>query len=220
MEANQIINSIKTLIEPILHESGKVIYSSVDTISKGDLYILGLNPGGDVPITIIEDLERLTQRSINAYMDETWGNRRNPSYRKGKHPLQKNVTLLIQNLGYNPRQVFCSNLIFVRSRKAEESIYRSQADLCWAVHKELIKIVDPKCLIVFGNSKLSPFQYINGKYPPRIGDRINSGHGTWHCYSCTGEIEGKERVLIGLPHLSRYYVNRHNDVLRWIVSKI
>jgi len=220
MDIHQFINHIKLIIGPILQESGKVVYSSVDTIRPGDIYVLGLNPGGEIFVPIIEDLKQLPDRYTNAYLDEAWGNRLNPNYAKGNHPLQKNVTDLIQNIGYDPREVFCSNLIFTRSRQAKDSLYKSRAHICWEVHKEFIRIIDPKCFIVFGNSKLSPFQYINDRYSLRETGSINSGHGNWQCFSCSGIIEGKERVLIGLPHLSRYYVNRHEDVLQWIISKL
>lgn len=220
MDIYQIVNQIKLLIEPILKESGKVVYSSVDTIKLGEIYVLGLNPGGEIFVPINDDLDQLAYKHTNAYLDEAWSNRQNPKFEKGRHPLQKNVTGLLQNIGYSPREVFSSNLIFTRSRKAEVSMYRSKADICWAVHKEFIKIIDPKCFIVFGNAKISPFQYIKDRYSLKISDKINSGHGDWQCLSCSGIIEGKERVLIGLPHLSRYYVNRHESVIKWIISKL
>ena len=220
MKIKLLADKVEKHINPILDESGSIVFSSVDTIKKGDIYILGLNPGGEIFIPIKRTLEELPLRHKNAYLDEIWGNRRNPKYPQGKHPLQANLTILIQSIGYNPRTVFSSNLIFTRSRGQKGSLYTERTDICWKVHQEFIKIIDPKCFIVFGNSKISPFQYIKDKYILKISDSINSGHGKWQCFSCTGIIEGKERLLIGLPHLSRYYINKHPNVIEWITSKI
>lgn len=202
MDINELINRVKIHLQPILNESGSLVYSSVDTISKGDMYTLGLNPGGEVDIPIIKTLLELPLKKRNAYIDETWGNRKNPSYQPGQHPLQRNFTGLIRAIGYDPSVIFSTNLIFTRSRGQYGSYYSKRADICWKVHQEFISIIDPKYFIVFGNSKISPFQYIKGKYSLRITDSIESGHGNWKCFSCVGLIEGKERLLIGIPHLS------------------
>jgi hypothetical protein len=37
----------KRHLGPLLDQSGQVLYSSVATLKKGSLYILGLNPGGN-----------------------------------------------------------------------------------------------------------------------------------------------------------------------------
>lgn len=218
MDISNLIKKINNLPESLLSQSGKILYSSVETLKKGDIYFLGYNPGGEIDYPVKRDLQELPHRVINAYLDEEWVNRIK-KYPNGEHPLQINCSYLIRALGYEPREVFCTNLIFVRSRSQELNNYNLWSDICWDVHREFIKIVDPKYFIVFGNSNISPFRYIKEKYSLSISDSIFSGHGNWYCYSCFGSIEGKERLLIGLPHLSRYYVRYHDDVIRWIKSK-
>ena len=220
MDINNLTNRLKSHLEQILDESGSVVFSSVKTISKGDIYTLGLNPGGEFYIPIRKTLSELPLKKSNAYLDESWGNRRNPSYKIGQHPLQRNFIGLIKVIGYDPALIFSTNLIFSRSRGQHGANYSIKADLCWNAHQEFIKIIDPKYFIVFGNSKISPFQYMRNKYSLKINDSIDSGHGKWKCYSCKGIIEGKERLLIGLPHLSRYYIVYHKDVINWIKSKL
>lgn len=221
MNINELIDRIKTLIEPILTESGKIVFSSVDTIKKGELYTLGLNPGGEADIPIYQTLEKLPSLIWNAYLDERWGNRKKIKYDVGKHPLQRNFAGLIKAIGYNTADIFSTNLIFVRTRKQQKpKKFHYYADLCWKVHQEFIRIIDPKYLIVFGNSKVSPFQYIKDKNELEVSDSIVSGHGKWKCFSCKGIIEGKERMLIGVPHLSRYYINYHHEVIKWIRFKV
>jgi hypothetical protein len=220
MIVNALIEEIENYLKPLLNESGSIVFSSVDTIKKGDLYTLGLNPGGETFIPINKTLSELPHKKHNSYLDEIWGNRRNPAYIKGQHPLQRNYTGLIRAIGYNPSDIFSSNLIFTRSRGQYTAQFSTRVDTCWNVHKEFIKIVDPKCFIVFGNSKISPYQYIKNKYPLKNEDSLESGHGGWKCHSCSGVIEGKERILIGVPHLSRYYITHHENVIYWIKSKI
>ena len=47
---------------------------------------------------------------------------------------------------------------------------------------------------------------------------FNSGHGDWNCEFSEGFLNGKKRKLIKIPHLSRYKINAHNDVINWIKS--
>lgn len=220
MNLTELKTSLEKVLSPILEKSGSIVFSSASSITKGDLFILGLNPGGESPITIKQVLNDLPFITLNAYLDENWGNRKNQHYKMGQHPLQKNYIGLIKALGFDPRSVFSSNLIFTRSRNQEGANYPSHADICWPAHKEFIRIVDPDHILVFGNSKISPYQYIKNKYSLEQNDWKDSGHGSWSCYFCSGEIEGRKRSLIGVPHLSRYYITYHEDVIDWIKSKI
>lgn len=219
MDINGLISNIKQHLEPILDESGSIVFSSMNTIKKGDLYTLGLNPGGEADIPIRRILAELPYKKNNSYIDEAWANRKNPAYAIGQHPLQSNFASLIRAIGYDPSDIFSSNLIFTRSRGQYGSQYSTRADICWKAHEEFIKIIDPKYFIVFGNSSISPFRYIKDRYLLDVNDSIDSGHGKWKCYSCNGIIAEKERVLIGIPHLSRYYIGNHPDVIQWINSK-
>jgi hypothetical protein len=75
---------VERLLPPeILNQSGKLLYSSVSTLKKGNFYILGLNPGGnpkEISETILENLDNLRQNKKgayqNAYIDEKWSNHR------------------------------------------------------------------------------------------------------------------------------------------------
>lgn len=221
MDINELIKIIRSHLAEIIEENGSIVYSSVDTIRKSDIYTLGLNPGGEENNTIDHSLNELPVRHVNAYIDEDWSNRKKSDYINGQHPLQKNFNALITNIGYETKNVFSSNLIFTRSSGQKGAHYPKNADICWKVHKEFIKIIDPKIFIVFGISKISPFQYIKNEYKLEINESIDSGHGKWKCFSCIGKIENKERILIGVPHLSRYYIMRHEDknVIKWIISQ-
>lgn len=220
MNLTDLKQSLEKVLSSILDKSGSIVFSSASSITKGNLYTLGLNPGGEADISIKKILDDLPFKNSNAYLDESWGNRRNQQYQIGEHPLQKNYLGLVEALGFNARSVFSSNLIFTRSRNQKGANYPYHANICWPVHKKFIRIVDPDHLLVFGNSKISPYQYIKSKYSLELKDYKDSGHGSWRCYYCSGEIEGRRRSLIGIPHLSRYYITYHEDVIDWIKSKI
>ena len=65
----------------------------------------------------------------------------------------------------------------------------------------------------------SPYEFINGKMKKILRTEIfNSGHGDWNCEFSEGFLNGKKRKLIKIPHLSRYKINAHNDVINWIKS--
>jgi hypothetical protein len=215
MNISTLTNKIRTQLGSILTENGSIVFSSVKTISKGDLYTLGLNPGGEADIPLERIISELPAKMKNSYTQEEWENKKK-KYCMGEHPLQKNFIGLIKAIGYDPSNVFSSNLIFSRSRNQYGANFRKNADICWPVHKEFLKLVDPKFLIVFGNSDISPFQYILDNYQLKKMDIIPSGHGKWKCYWYKGIIEGKERHLIGMPHLSRYYITYHREVISWV----
>ena len=56
MTTQKLIDKITKQIDQILNESGLIVFSSVDTLVKGDIYTLGLNPGGEAKIPIIKTI--------------------------------------------------------------------------------------------------------------------------------------------------------------------
>ncbi len=78
-EAQKVAAKIRESLKDYLNEKrfGTLLYSSIDTMRKGDIYILGLNPGGnseDNKDTLDESIEALPNKTTNDYF-ENWGNR-------------------------------------------------------------------------------------------------------------------------------------------------
>ena len=199
-------------LRSILDMSGEVLYSGAATLKPGQVYLLGHNPGGDAQSrtlkTVRSSLDELPTKTINSYLDTRWNGRA-----VGASPLQRRVVWLLRALGFEPRTVGASNLIFVRSRDAAASQFDVYADLCWLVHEQILQIVKPQLVVVFGNSNGSPYAYLERKFRAQSHERYPSGHGTWTCRSFL--VPGHFRV-VGLPHLSRYDVARHPEVAQWI----
>ena len=216
MSLDQFISTASQLLRPILGEKGAVLYSSASTLSRGDVYVLGLNPGGDPTkntTTVGSSLTSLPNYTENAYLDEDWSNHK--QYGKGQHPLQRNMQLLCDGLGYNLRDVCASNLIFLQSRDQYGARFTEMASMCWAVHRLVIDIVSPSTLIVFGTGRMSPYSHLLLK---KTSDeqRIPSGHGSWTCGSFFAQDEHRKFKVVALPHLSRYSLDGRIEVIEWL----
>ena len=137
-------------LEGQLDQSGAFLYSSHDTIRPGEVYLLGLNPGGQGGPSLKERLDTLLSREENAYLDEAWDNG-GGSYKPGEAPLQQRVNWLLSQLGSDTRDVLSTNLIFMQSRDAS-GVSIEHAKLCWPVHEALLSIVRPSIILTIGNS--------------------------------------------------------------------
>lgn len=212
------VNSARRHLAPIFERSGNVLYSGVETLRPGTVYLLGLNPGGDPDDEILraqtigKTLAALPTKHENEWLDKSWrrtGVRTPP----GKSPLQLRVQALLRELGLEPREACSANLIFARSRNAAGSGFRDLAPLCWPVHEQILGIVRPRVILTIGNASGSPYAWLKSRLAPTSSEvTVPSGHGGWTCRSFT---DGRYRV-VGLPHLSRYAVDRHPHVFEWL----
>lgn len=203
-----VVQKAEVALKELLDESGTILYSSCESLKPGKYYFLGLNPGGaDADTkTIRQSLGNLNTVKDSAYLDEDWSSD-SRSYDKARHPLQKNFKCVFEALGEDPRAVCASNLIFSRSLSEKGAGGRERAELCWPVHKSILEIVRPISIITFGQQ---PFDFIRDKVGGTDPEKYPSGHGQWKWrYSIlkTGE------KLIGLPHLSRYALRSHPEVV-------
>ena len=195
---------------------GEGLYSSHETLKKGNVYLLGLNPGGDGHTLLGNHIQKMLTKPDNAFIDEKWGNK----HALGNAPLQKRVKSLLTGINQRVEDVCASNLIFTTSRSSSHDNYNfGFAGTFWPFHQAIIEIVQPKLILTFGNSRLhSPFGFLKSLYceePDKSNfEEIASGHGKWKCYGFKTNINGRETSVIGLPHLSYYSPNKE-PVLKW-----
>ena len=83
------------------------------------------------------------------------------------------------------------------------------------IDKEL-EIIQPKIIICFGVSDISAYAFLlallNGEeYTPFL-----SGLGKWNCRAFKTIINGRNTIIIGIPHLSYYNIVEKDDVINWI----
>jgi len=195
----------------IMNKSGTLLYSACTTLQPGKYYFLGLNPGGadEETHSIRKSLDNLSALMDNAYLDQDWGSS-SRSYGTGLHPLQKNFKGLFEALGEDPCTVCASNLIFTRSIGEKGAGGQSRAELCWPVHAAILEIVRPKAIITFGRQ---PFNFIADKLGGTTPTYFPAGHGSW---TLRFSVLRNGEKLIGLPHLSRYSLMSHPEVVKEI----
>ncbi|HZL78534.1 MAG TPA: hypothetical protein VFC17_06750 [Candidatus Limnocylindrales bacterium] len=207
------------MLDPkILDSNGRFLYSTADTLCRGKIYLLGLNPGGDPRKWSKGNREGNVRYSFKylpqakcAYLEE-WDK---PA---GQHPLQKRICWLMQELKFDIKKVCANNLIFLRSQSAAKlNNFQELADLCWLAHEFILRIVRPKLMLVYGNLAVSPFNYLEKIAKNKTVTQIYpSGHGNWNCRFFCGELAGLKVTVIGLPHLSRFDITKHPRVAAWI----
>jgi len=227
MTPREFVSKTRSQLNPILDRSGWLLYSSFSTLKKGDFYTLGLNPGGGTEDTqtIRQCVDQLHEQKKNDYLEDDWGKGYSTDG-KPNHPLQRHYRELFDLLNVDVRSVCASNLIFTRSRDQGGSGYPQIADLCWPVHQMIIDIVDPSILLVFGNSlsSPSPYRYLFDLHKSQRGvepkeECVASGHGKWSCRSFVFDLQGRPRIVIGIPHLSRYSISGKKEASAWIKKK-
>ncbi|MBB1288832.1 hypothetical protein H5085_10530 [Pseudoalteromonas sp. SR43-6] len=200
---------------------GEGIYSSHETLREGDVYLLGLNPGGEGHTLLGDFMSKTLTRTDNSYLDEIWVNGQSSKYKKGSAPLQKRIQGLLEGLNQNVADVCASNLIFTTSKSSQDSNFNfGFAGTFWPFHQAVIEIVKPKVIITFGNAKhLSPFGFLKSMYLDECNldsfQAIPAEHGTWECYGFKTMFNGRETAIIGLPHLSYFNPNKE-AILEWI----
>ena len=214
--AQELETFAKEKLQSILKDSGHLLYSSAETLCPGEIYLLGHNPGGSPEgredESIENSIQNLSEKKTNEYLDDRWN-----GLPPGEHLLQKRVCWLLKQLNMDVRKVCASNLIFSRSVDAKSINFKDMANLCWPVHEFILHIVRPKIILTFGNrKKKSPFFFLQEKLgvdDDKIVPPHSSGHDEWKCkafYTPTNIC------VVGLPHLSRYAINHHEDVPSWM----
>ena len=200
---------------------GEGIYSSHETLREGDVYLLGLNPGGEGHTLLGDFMSKTLTRTDNSYLDEIWVNGQSSKYKKGSAPLQKRIQGLLEGLNQNVADVCASNLIFTTSKSSQDSNFNfGFAGTFWPFHQAVIEIVKPKVIITFGNGKLhSPFGFLKSMYCDESNlntfETIPAEHGERQCYGFKADINGRSTAIIGLPHLSYYSPNKE-PILKWM----
>src|ERR1035441_2476288 len=98
-----------------------------------------------VTITSVKACATYRITTWNTYIDDDWGRG------SGKHHMQKRVCFMLRTLGLEPREVFATNLVFVRSPRWTPA----QAGFipgCLRVHRMFLGIVKPHTVLTFGKA--------------------------------------------------------------------
>ena len=214
----------KLIPESLMDVSGRVFYSGRRAFeSPSDLYILGINPGGD-HVTYSEATVRRHTAAVlssfgenwSAYRDESWG-----GSRPGFNHLQSSLLCLLQGLGRDPGEVPASNLVFVRSSDEEQlnKLYKNQSELnaaCWPFHQAVVEKLCVRVLVCFG--KRSSNWVCNQFSAEREVDRFTNGRGWTSRAFKNGD--GLTVVALTFPNRGGQWTIPGNDPVRLVLSAL
>jgi uracil-DNA glycosylase len=124
---------------------------------------------------------------------------------------------LLKQLGLQTRDVYASNLLFVRSIGKGQLINERQLiDRCWPIHKWIIEIVQPRVILAIGGRKVLDYICTKARFEP-VKTFPLWARGLGPCYATQVQLGGTSCRLISVPHLSRYNnIEAHPEVAAWI----
>lgn len=199
----------------LLHSPGAVLYSSIDTLARGPVYFMGLNPGGgDQETSTLADNIAAARRGNNAYLDEQWapGGRLKPA---GQAVLQKRIKSVADLLELDLRDVPASNLAFTRSRRVGEHLgFEEAVRLCAPVHRIFLDVVRPRFLFTFGN-----IDHFKAGFELSEVETLDAMHQNWKAYRGVAKLGDLTFQFGNVPHLSVWGGDRKVSVLKWALEK-
>jgi len=152
-----MIEALRDQIPPELRSrSGAVFYSGRKAFSlPASLYVLGINPGGDPKTHKSDTVEAQAEKVLREKPDD-WSAYRDDEWKKGlaagKASLQVRILHLFSGLGLNPGHVPSSNVVFLRSCRAQHIAHEFDvlADRCWPFHSAVLAKLKPRVVVCFG----------------------------------------------------------------------
>jgi hypothetical protein len=203
-EVLRFIEGAKQDLGSLADRSGRVMYSSVETLRPGRLYTLGINPGADDDHLDCDSIRQSLDDLPNSYKSSyrmSW-DRNRP---EGSDPLQVNWIWLIEKLGFHANSVCASNIIFPRSRNAPKGREAEMlANGCWPVHERILRIVQPRFILAFGETPRNVLRN-RLRLVEQLAEPFSANRLKFTCEVFRGEFDTHGITVIGVPHLGRRY---------------
>jgi hypothetical protein len=229
MTHEELRDLVVSHLPPAMHtRSGAVLGVGVDMIKPSNLYVMGLNPGGDPDTIRTAIIDALAQPSgTSGYTHECW--QRNCTEPMGrcqhvddngrvidraltKH--QRNYRAVVGAFGKAPEEVPTANAIFARSASLallEKQTSHNAAEwwrLCWPVHQAILREVMPVTIVTLGRGEVtSAFGLLRREagYPDvrQIGESGRRGGKAFDWQIKLGDVT-LSTTVIGVPHPSWY----------------
>ena len=152
----KITSALDALDAEMLDRSGSVFYSSRPAFSgKRQIYLLGLNPGGDPDShkedTVGKRINEWKERTepYSSYINEHWS-KTSGQQNATQIKIQHLFTQLDADLLLTP----ASNVIFARTRSEDDLVSEktSLLDICWPVHQAVIEDLEIDMIICLGQT--------------------------------------------------------------------
>lgn len=160
------LGTIAPMLAAIAHFPGRLLFSGMDTIRPGDLYIMGMNPGGaftpNPPLGETIGFTLVEARDKWSYLEDS-------PETLAAEVLQERVKGVLQGLGRAPNTTLITNAVFVRAGdkdafKADSlDFWKLWWNPCWPIHQVLLGVVRPKLVVCFGNEA---YEALRAPCPP------------------------------------------------------
>ncbi|HQS10451.1 MAG TPA: hypothetical protein PLK13_16645, partial [Xanthobacteraceae bacterium] len=182
--SNEAFSTLERMVRGmrIAMKPGKLLYSSRDSLKRGDLYVLGFNPGGDPNVereNVLEDLLRTPSSQWNEYINGSW-RLRSKTYLAGQQPRQLRIRSFFSEIDCNLSKIFCSNLFFFRSKSISSAMldhnFETLARESAHIHTYMLSTVKPKTIICFGSSTYNWFKRLRLHETPYPVQLIQAPH--------------------------------------------
>lgn len=187
--------------------SESLLMSPASSLRKGAYYVIGQHLHG--VYRSLSNQEQEEPAWVNEYTHFI-----TQTDEAGEQRLQDNLMWLGAELGCSMDRLCISHFVPVPVLVQD----LTDADAYWAMHEEALGIVQPRVIITYGISDVSPFWFLYEK-SEALGDswdEVQAGQGNWRCKTFTGQYLGRRIPVVGLPHLSRYKLSGKDHVLTWI----
>lgn len=223
MIMNKHIQEIEELLKDtgLQSESGSVIYSGNSTLTKGDFYFLGQNPGGNAEVysgdTIISQL--LKSGEFNEYLEGEWTGKTH----------QSNILKMFRDLNIDITNTFSTNLSFIRSVNTKKYKRNLKEDYqsFWPVHEYCLSVIKPKVIICNGADSreffMKKMRIFSHTYEEKFLERHYRGR-QMKCISVKGSLEvyGEKLSLqiLSIFHLSKWPYEDYKKGVLWLQSKM
>lgn len=206
---------------------GAVLYSGLDTVRPGPVYVMGLNPGGDPKVTTRSIADCWPRRGrFSEYVHSCWVCE-GPDVKcdhvdasgtvKAQHLVkhQRNVLAVMAALGRTPVDVLATNAVFARSKRVASLRDDTGADLeswwkaCWPMHQALLGIVRPRVIVSLGRGYVgSAFALLRrvagGAAVQAVGELGRNGGRAFDAVVPLLDGTGHRVRVFGVPHPSWY----------------
>lgn len=193
---------------------GGVLYSGVETLKPGPVYLLGLNPGGSGGATLKDSLEN-SRRGHNAYLDEEWypGGKWRP---KGQATLQRRVQHLCRMMGKDTREVPASNLAFTQSVRVDtHDDFPAAVRSSLPVHQLFLEAIRPRFLMTFG-----ALDYFGSVIPLEQVESRDAEFSAWRAHRGYATIAGRRVAFGNVPHMSLWPSDKREHIVEWALEHL
>jgi hypothetical protein len=151
MNQTELRKILELHIGDSLTKKGQVLYSGIETLTRGKFYFIAFNPAIDPSNRELRTIP-LGRTNWSAYKDQCWTcGEWNACKRHSQKRHQKQAIKIMKELGIDrPEKVFAINLVFEESAGIDDVYARDRLHRYWAVHQHILAEVRPEIIVCFG----------------------------------------------------------------------